>query len=161
MGDIHFSWDDGKPDHSSESNDSLSKKKALEIVQWDRVICVRTGLNGLVEGQEYVIKGVVYELRGGNMVESSEFRGDTNNVSQVLFRLRNDKPDHLYGYTRFKLVETWNKSVLKYFSPLSGKITTILPFSIFLAISKAAYIAAPELEPTNIPSFLTISLVIL
>lgn len=49
-----------------------------------------------------------------------------------------------------------NKSVLRYFSPRSGKITTIRPESIFLATSVAAYIAAPLLIPTKIPSFLTI-----
>jgi len=35
-----------------------------------------------------------------------------------------------------------NKLVLKYFSPLSGNITTITPESIFFAISTAATIAA-------------------
>ena len=40
-----------------------------------------------------------------------------------------------------------------YFSPPSGAITKrLLPFPSFLAISIAAYIAAPEEIPTNTPS---------
>jgi len=48
---------------------------------------------------------------------------------------------------------TLNKLVVKYFSPLSGKMTTITPDIISLATSIAAYIAAPLLIPTKIPSF--------
>jgi len=53
-----------------------------------------------------------------------------------------------------------NNFVDRYFSPLSGKITTIVPESILLAVSIAAYIAAPLLMPTKIPSCFTICLAI-
>lgn len=49
-----------------------------------------------------------------------------------------------------------NRVVLRYFSPLSGRMVTMTPDSICLAISTAAYIAAPLLMPTKIPSCLTI-----
>ena len=53
-----------------------------------------------------------------------------------------------------------NRLVLRYFSPLSAKMVTMVPESILLAISAAAYMAAPLLIPTKMPSFLTICLVI-
>ncbi len=49
-----------------------------------------------------------------------------------------------------------NRLVLRYFSPLSAKMVTMVPESILLAISAAAYMAAPLLIPTKIPSCLTI-----
>jgi hypothetical protein len=45
-----------------------------------------------------------------------------------------------------------NNSVLKYFSPLSGIITTILPFFNDLLSVLAAKRAAPELIPNKRPS---------
>lgn len=40
----------------------------------------------------------------------------------------------------------------RYFSALSGNITTMLPLSIRRAVATAANIAAPELMPANMPS---------
>ena len=52
---------------------------------------------------------------------------------------------------------SWKRAVLRYLSPVSGRMTTIsLPlFSGRFAISKAAYAAAPEDMPTSKPSFNT------
>jgi hypothetical protein len=49
-----------------------------------------------------------------------------------------------------------NKLVLRYFSPLSGKMTTTTPYSISSTTFNAATMAAPQLIPTNIPSSKTI-----
>src|SRR6056297_1041280 len=53
-----------------------------------------------------------------------------------------------------------NILVLKYFSPLSGKMQTTVPDSRFLMTSMAAIIAAPLLMPTNMPSSVMILLAI-
>ena len=45
-----------------------------------------------------------------------------------------------------------HRVVLKYFSPPSGAMATITPFSISFALAAAMWKMAPELGPTKIPS---------
>ena len=57
----------------------------------------------------------------------------------------------------FNLDYAEKRAVFRYRSPVSGSITIIIfpSFSLLLEIDKAAFIAAPDEIPANIPSSLT------
>src|SRR5512135_2839069 len=61
----------------------------------------------------------------------------------------NDERNHHGGH--FAQTDV-NKAVLRYRSPRSGRITTMVPSFISFAFLIAAHMAAPLLMPTNKPS---------
>ena len=93
-------------------------------------------------------------------ISKSLIRGDAHVVNRSRFeqpshhRSRHDRACSSFFQGEG---QAWNNFVLKYFSPRSGKMTTMFPEVIFLAVSAAANMAAPLLMPTKIPSLRAIS----